>query len=278
MLIALAPPALSQPNPTADLAAGQTPRAQALRALENRLAEPRGGDSRATTDSTGTTTVRGGPQVIVVTPNATVQAIVSQKELSRIAIEGARIAHLDKRADAAEVMRDEKTGELRVLPNENDRRPINVILTSDKGNTYTLILRVEDLPSQTIMLRDVSVAKRVPTAAAPLPAKLEGFERQLRQLIVALARDEKPVDAELIPKEQEFGLWQDTYFVLKTAMVVRSFVGERYWLTNTGTQLMSVAEQQFYRPGVLAVAVQFEQLPPGTRTEVYIVRERQGHE
>jgi conjugal transfer pilus assembly protein TraK len=196
------------------------------------------------------------------------------KELSRIAIEGGRISHLDKRADAAEVMRDDKTGELRVLPNDNDRRPINVIVTSDKGSTYTLILRVEDLPSQTIMLRDLSVAKRTMAAPAPLPAKLEGFERQLRALVVALARDEKPVDAELVVREQEFGLWQDTHFVLKTALISRSFVGEKYWLTNTGKQLMTVAEQQFFKAGVLAVSVEFEQLTPGTRTEVYIVRER----
>jgi conjugal transfer pilus assembly protein TraK len=274
LLIAVAPTALSQPNPTADLSSTQTPRAQALRALEARLAEQRGSAGLQSMEGAGSATVRGGPQIISVAPNATVQALVSMKELSRIAIEGGRIAHIDKRADAAEVMRDEKTGELRVLPNENDLRPINVIVTSDKGNTYTLILRVEDLPSQTILLRDSSVAKRVATTAAPMPAKLEGFERQLRQLIVALARDEKPVDAEVVHREQEFGLWQDTHFILKTALVVRSFVGERYWLTNTGNQVMSIAEQQFFKPGVLAVSVQFEQLPPGTRTEVYVVRER----
>jgi conjugal transfer pilus assembly protein TraK len=242
------------------------------------LAEQRLTVGSMSADAASMSTVRGGPQIITVAPNATVHAVVSMKELSRIGLEGGRIAYIDKRADAAEVMRDEKSGELRVLPNENDRRPINVIVTSDKGNTYTLILRIEDLPSQTILLRDVSIAKRAPSAPAPLPAKLEGFERQLRQLIVALARDEKPVDAEHIHKEQEFGLWQDTHFVLKTALVARSFVGERYWLTNTGKQTMAIAEQQFYKSGVLAVAVQFEQLPPGTRTEVYVVRERLPHE
>lgn len=276
--MAVAQPALSQPNPTANPSSGQSPRTQALRALEARSSELAPLPVPMSADNASAGTLRGGPQILTVTPNATVHAVVSLLELSRIALDGGRIAHVDKRADAAEVMRDEKSGELRILPNLGDRRPINVIVTSDKGNTYTLILRVEDLPSQTLLLRDNSVAKRTAVSLAPTPAKLEGFERQLRQLMVALARDEKPFDAEYVHKDQVFGLWQDTTFVLKTALVARSFVGERYWLTNTGKDLMVLAEQQFYKPGVVGVAVQFEQLPPGTRTEVYVVRERLPHE
>jgi conjugal transfer pilus assembly protein TraK len=222
-----------------------------------------------------------GAQLIPVMPNATIYGVISLKELSRIAIEGAKITDAHYRDGAVDATNDAKTGELRVLPPENNLRPINMILTTDKQTVYTVVLEVKDVPSQTILLRDPSLLQ--PTrekvlSSGPRITKSTDYERSIKALMVAMARDDRPSDAEVVAKNVEFALWQESRFILRHAYISRSLVGERFQLTNVSTSLMRLAEQEFYRPGVLAVGMDSQELPPGTMTSVYIVRERTDNE
>jgi conjugal transfer pilus assembly protein TraK len=221
-----------------------------------------------------------GAQNIAAMPNATLSAVISLKEISRIAIEGAKIANADYRPDAVEATKDVKSGELRVIPPENDRRPINLIVTSDKGTTYTLVLTVSDLPSQTIIIRDSTILQPAQKLAATGPriTKSTDYERSIKALMVAMSREDRPPDADVVAKNIEMALWQESRFVLKAAYMSRSIVGEKFQLTNVSPHLMRLAEQEFFRPGVLAVGMDHPELPPGTSTSIYVVRERTDNE
>jgi conjugal transfer pilus assembly protein TraK len=222
-----------------------------------------------------------GAQIIPAIPNATLTAVVSLKEISRIAIEGAKIANADYRPDAVEATRDLKSGELRVIPPENDRKPINLIVTTDKGTTYTLVLTVSDIPSQTVIIRDNSLiqpAREKLAASGPRITKSTDYERSIKALMVAMSRDDRPSDADVVQKNIEIALWQESRFILRTAYISRSIVGEKFQLINVSPQLMKLAEQEFYRPGVLAVGMDHTELAPGTTTSIYVVRERTDNE
>lgn len=48
--------------------------------------------------------------------------------------------------------------------------------------------------------------------------------------------------------------------------------GEKYRLTNTGKTALRLVEQELYRKGVVAVAIEQMQLEPGQTTSVHVVR------
>jgi len=53
-------------------------------------------------------------------------------------------------------------------------------------------------------------------------------------------------------------------------------IGERYRLFNVSDKPMRVAEQEFYKKGVLAVAVRDLNLDPGRSTVVFVVKRNAG--
>ena len=54
--------------------------------------------------------------------------------------------------------------------------------------------------------------------------------------------------------------------------VERDIVGEKYVLTNTGKSTIRLVEQELYRKGVVAVAIENMQLDAGQTTNIYILR------
>lgn len=52
----------------------------------------------------------------------------------------------------------------------------------------------------------------------------------------------------------------------------RELVGEKYVLTNTGKTPMRLVEQELYRKGVVAVAIENMHLEAGQSTNIYVVR------
>jgi conjugal transfer pilus assembly protein TraK len=49
-------------------------------------------------------------------------------------------------------------------------------------------------------------------------------------------------------------------------------VGEKFKLTNTGKSVIRLVEQELYRKGVVAVAIENMQLEAGQSTNIYVVR------
>lgn len=64
---------------------------------------------------------------------------------------------------------DRDKGEIYVRPVGDAKKPINLFVSSAKG-TYTLLLRRADTPADTIVIRDKAALQRRTDAAAPRPA------------------------------------------------------------------------------------------------------------
>lgn len=96
--------------------------------------------------------------------------------------------------------------------------------------------------------------------------------KAVRSLVAAMALEEPPNSADVRTANQEFALWENTRFVMTAVYNERELVGEKYLLTNTGTTPIRLVEQEFYRKGVVAVAVENMQLEAGQDTNVYVVR------
>jgi len=143
---------------------------------------------------------------------------------------------------------DRDKGEIYVRPVGDSKKPINLFVSSAKA-TYTLLLRRADTPADTIVIRDKS-AKQRRTNSASLQAptgNAASHVRALKALLVAMAGGRVPADIDVEEVGQAISLWREARFQLERIYRGRGFVGERYLLQNVSDTDMVLAEPEFDR-------------------------------
>ncbi|WP_298435701.1 type-F conjugative transfer system secretin TraK [Ottowia sp.] len=143
---------------------------------------------------------------------------------------------------------DRDKGEIYVRPVGDGKKPINLFVSSAKG-TYTLLLRRADTPADTIVLRDKSALQRRAdtTAPPPAPGNAASHVRGLKALLVAMATERVPSDLQVEDIAQSITLWREARFTLERTYRGRGLVGERYVLQNASAAPMVLTEQEFDR-------------------------------
>ncbi len=197
---------------------------------------------------------------------------ISAKETTRIAIEGGKIRSLIATDGELTVEKDEERGQIFVRPVVLNK-PINVRLIAASGATYNLVMQAVDIPQEDVIVREPFSARSAnPSATSNKKGAGGGMAKAVCSLVAAMALEEPPNSADVRTANQEFALWENTRFVMTAVYNERELVGEKYLLTNTGTTPIRLVEQEFYRKGVVAVAVENMQLEAGQDTNVYVVR------
>lgn len=209
-----------------------------------------------------------GLQVVDGVPGHNSHIKISRNELTSIVVERAKIKTLLFTEGELAIEPDREQGIVFVRPLVFDK-PINVRVLVVGGGTYNLILQVEDIPQEDVVIRQpFAAADARQTADVPASA-LPG---RIKALVTGMASEEAPTAFDYRARNQEIALWEGTRFVLLGTYSSRGLVGEKYKLTNTGKATVRMVEQEFYRKGVFAIAVENMQLEPGQATHVYVVR------
>lgn len=197
---------------------------------------------------------------------------ISAKETTRIAIEGGKIRSLIGTDGELTVEKDEERGQIFVRPVVLNK-PINVRLIAASGATYNLVMQAVDIPQEDVIVREPFSARSAVTGAGTNKKGASGgMAKLVRNLVAAMALEEPPNSADVRTTNQEFALWENTRFVMTAVYNEREFVGEKYLLTNTGKTPIRLVEQELYRKGVVAVAIENMQLEAGQATNIYVVR------
>jgi conjugal transfer pilus assembly protein TraK len=198
-------------------------------------------------------------------------AKISARETTRIAIESGRIRRFIANEGELVVEKDEERGQIFIRP-ANLEKPVNIRILSSSGKWFSLVLQPVDMPQEDVVLIDPDAATGGPNAQPDQRAS--GFEQGVRALINVMAdAGRTPARMQMVPVNQEVALWQGTRFVLRARYRDRNWVGERYELTNLGAAQIRVVEQELFRRGVVAVAVENLALDPGQSTFVYVIHE-----
>jgi len=231
-------------------------------------------------------------QIVDVRDGASVEALVSLREPTRVRIEGALIREVfgnlqstncggsaptagmpSPAGSGAEVLVecDLEKGEIYLRPVGLPDKPINLFVSSPQA-TYTLLLRPIDRPADTIVLRD-----RTPVAneaASVVRGASANPIRRLKGLLVAMASGLLPPDIHAEPVNRDVPLWAQVRFTFLQRFEGRGLVGEHYALQNLGSEVIVLAEQEFDREAgqVAGVAIEHHNLRPGERTNVYVLR------
>lgn len=213
-------------------------------------------------------------QVVEGVEGKTLFVKVSLRDLNRISIEGGRV-RLVKSADDAMLTgsADAATGQALIQPLVKD--PFGVFVFSQSGKTYTLVLQPQDIPGETIVIRESSAT----AAAASRPGEIEkaaSYQQAIKKMIQALAGERLPEGLQVKKTWEEIRLWKGSRFALEQVMTGHALVGEQYRLFNISDASIRVAEQEFYKKGVLAVSVRDLVVEPGRSTQVFVVKRNEG--
>lgn len=202
---------------------------------------------------------------------------VSRSSLSRIAIDGGKIASYKFMEGDLQVVRDKTTSQLyvRSLTSRNS----NLYVVSEEGKTYQLILKPNAKQGDSIII-DVAARKKMEASlhsgqatVMPVTSNSAEYIRAIKQFVIAIMNGSgESLGIRAKQAYETIPLWQNTVFVKTKQFFAADMQADVYSLTNTGVRDLIIREQEFYRPDVYAVAVRKMQLKPGEMTDVFVVR------
>lgn len=216
-----------------------------------------------------------------------VQVKISAKEQNLLAIEGRRIESVvPSQKGVLVTQKDEGQGVLyfTLAGNTPNLGTVTLFVTDDRATRYKLILVPSAIAAEEIILIP-PVAKTGMTGlprSAPADGRAGSYQRRIKELILAMAdeakADDKAGGLDAVILNQEIPLWREGKLLLLAKFPEADLVGEKYRLTNVSDTPMLLVEQELYRKGVRAIAVDNQTLAPGEQTDILIVRERKDNE
>jgi conjugal transfer pilus assembly protein TraK len=219
-------------------------------------------------------------QVVENADRGHVQVNISVNETNRLAIEGRRIANVVPSVKGVlSGQKDEVLGAYYfTLASESPNQgTVTVFVSDEKGVTYKLILVPRPVAGEEIIIRPPG-EKATPSSRAAADGRTVSYQRRIKDLMLVMADDELKDSVETIAVNKEVPLWKEGRLVLLAKYMDGDMVGEKYRLTNISPSEMLLVEQELYRRGVRAVAVEHHTLMQGDGTDIYIVRERKDNE
>lgn len=222
----------------------------------------------------------GTTQLIENADRGHVSINISASETNRLAIEGRRIANVVPSVKGVLAgQKDEGLGAYYfTLANaEPNQGSVTLFVSDDKGMTYKLILLPRPMAGEEIIIRPPG-EKTPPTGRAAADGRAASYQRRIKDLMLVMADEEIRTGVEAIAVNREVPLWKEGRLVLQARYPEGDMVGEKYRLSNVSPSQMLLVEQELYRRGVRAIAIEHHTLMQGDSTQIYVVRERKDHE
>jgi len=208
---------------------------------------------------------------------------VSATEKNRFAMLGGRKIEtiIPSRDGMLQVLPDPENGEAYVWfrPDAINTGTVTVFVKDSFSVVYKLLLVPSAIAAEEILITPSKTVNSV-TRVDEAQRRASSWQRDIKDLIFQMATaegDPSHIDAG-VAMNQELSLWDEARLLYVRQYPTGGLVGEHYILSNVSKSDLLVAEQEFSRRGVVAVAIENQTLPPGGGTNVYIVRERTENE
>jgi len=210
-------------------------------------------------------------KLIEAQDNQTFYVEGSAHDTNRIALENGRLRKiLGKSADFI-VDKDDKTGQF-IVRFRDDKKTSSLVVIAENDRTYTLVIKPIDIPAESIVLRDRNVVRSLKIENG----KKDQLEQSVRDLTLTMAGARVPnshVFSDENQRIEELALWQGTRFFRVATYQSGNYRGDKYRLYNMSDKPIRIAEQEFFKDGVISVSIQNHELDIGRDTYVYIVKQ-----
>jgi conjugal transfer pilus assembly protein TraK len=204
----------------------------------------------------------GAAQILLqASPTEPTTATVSRNEPNLFKVDGRKIKRIHGTEGMFTVTPEQDTGVAWLKPT-TDKPLMSIFITDDTGQHYKLLLKVEDIPAETIIIRGSKGHVRKVGNNNNEPRNEE-----ILSAILALHDGEGDPKSELVP------LWKGVKFELVRTLDLRGLRGEAYLLTNTSDRQVVMDERDLYRDGVQAVSIEKLVLEAGDSTAVFVLSE-----
>lgn len=199
----------------------------------------------------------------------------SRDEMTRLAIQGGRISSMHFPDGRLTVEKDDEQGY--AVIRARDDKPVSLVLTTDSGQTHSIFLTPSTMGMDTILIKEKKTVQVAAANGSGAGGMAEPQAKAVKRLVLAMAREEKDLlDYMVEPVNSSIDLWQETHFNMVDKYTGPDMVGYRFLLTNVSGQSMRLGEQEFYKQGVVAVAIDRHVLAPGEKTYVFVIMVRNG--
>ena len=203
-----------------------------------------------------------------------VQVLISAKETNRLAIEGRRIASIVPSVKGALSGQKDETGlgafYFTLASDAHSHGTLTLFVSDENGVTYKLLLVPRPMAGEP--------EKIEPVVRTDEAGRALSYQRRIKELMLVMADQEQNSGIQPVAVNREVPLWKEGRLVMLSTFTEGDLVGEKYLLTNVSPAPMLLVEQELYRRGVRAVAIDHHTLAQGESTEIFIVRERRGNE
>lgn len=203
---------------------------------------------------------------------------VSKKDLTRISVEGGSIVNAKYMDGELDVQTENSNGQLYFKPLVS--KPISIFITSDNGRNYLLTLRPNAKKSaDSIVIREkttlqgdqISQMRQVQLEEERLARNSATYETRVQEFVAEMAVRRDNSEISCAPAGEEVPLWQEALLIRKERCSTSNLQGQVFTLSNVSNRPMVLAEQEFYKKNVIAVAIRQLELQPNEQTEIYIV-------
>ena len=206
-------------------------------------------------------------------------AVVSSRSMTRVSVEGGRIINARFLDGELDLQKDEISGQVYVKPISKTKK-ISLFVTSDSSKTYLILLSPTGSDADSIVIQErtaqTNQLQQMQRQQASIPQavsnKEDSYTRSVKAFMIAMANNNTAgFGVQRSPSHAEVPLWKEVLFIRKNRYSGSDLYGESYTLTNITKEQIVLAEQEFFKAKVLAVAVRKLLLNPGEQTEVFII-------
>ena len=226
------------------------------------------------------TTVVNAESIFNAKTGQTINATISEKQLTRIQVSDLRIVKVFTTADII-IQKDKATGQIYIVPNEGQKGEFNLFIVDEAGDSFNLALTASKntLGNSIVIIPDLSSIKRNKEAQNPGYAdkfNANSYTRNIQALVQYMylnTPEEATNGYEVINIGQKTNLYKnvDITFVKKYSNNI--LIGIIVNVTNNTNGVITLDESVFAKQSVLAVSIEQPQLKVGETSRVFIVRE-----
>lgn len=203
----------------------------------------------------------------------TYHAKISRDEMTRLAIQGGRIVSMHFPDGRLTVEKDDEQGYAVLRARDND--PVSLVITSNSGQTHSIYLTPVKMGMDTILIKEKEKKAEIKKTQSSIEGRSDPQTKSVKRLMLAMARDEKELrDFVVEPVSKDIDLWQESHFHAVDKYTGPEVTGYRFILTNVSSKPMRLGEQEFYKRGVVAVAIDRHVLASGEKTSVFVIMVR----
>lgn len=212
----------------------------------------------------------GAKEVFVAENGDTINVTISNKNLTRIEVEGQKIINDYSSADVTKKI-TKPLGQIYLVP--NTLQPFNLYIVSDAGNTYNLHMSPsKHARGDSILIKPAS-AKSV-LEANPVVFNSQSYVRNINYLLQIMYLN-KDADGgyNVSPNSQMVETYDNLSSVLYKTYTNDSLTGQVLVVKNITKDKILLTEGEFYSDRTLAVSIENPELKPNEFTRIFVIKE-----